>query len=434
MTTRLNKMKTENFKISIWVLFCVVFFLIISIGNLFSQVIIGNVFDCGNNDPIENVNIHVKGTSIGSSSNKFGFFEINYNFNKKEKQLLIISHLNYNEKIIDLNEGQIPDTLNICLESKAINLSETTISAGFTNVYGQHNYSILDFNFIDKNVLLLVLDYRKNAKDLILTNSLFDTISYLSSESLKKAINIYKDCMGKCHVVCKDTVYQIDYYDSILTINYPIPSGKFDETIGACLFESTEYLVFKTTSTEGFYNRFYAVNKEDHSTKLIHSALQSKKLKKRNAEINWILTHPYLYPHIHEAIFFEKKIMFQPSLLSMNKVGDSIYLFDHSNDSIDVYTDDLNYARSIKIKYHLNKKWNENIIIDQVANKAYTTITENNLETLYSIDLAKGSLVSEVKIPYVFPYKVAINDGYLFVLFKEFTNQAISKRIYRFKL
>ncbi|MEZ5149048.1 MAG: hypothetical protein R2759_18745 [Bacteroidales bacterium] len=256
----------------------------------------------------------------------------------------------------------------------------------------------------------------------------------MSNESLKKAVNIYKDCLEKCHLVCKDTVYQIDYYDSTLTINYPVSINKFNEAVNNCLFECSEYLVFKLSSNNGFNNEFYAVNKEDHSTRIIHSAMQSQKLKQLNNEIDWILSHPYLYTNVNEAILFEKRIMYKPSILSMNKVGDSIYLFDHSNDCIDVYSSNLDYIRSMNIYYHLNKNWNKKIIIDPVQNLAYTTITENNFEILYLINLGDGNINKRIRIPYIFPYKVKVNNGFLYVLFKESSNQPIVKKIYRCKL
>ena len=121
MALQSNKKKAGQFKITIWILYCVIFFFICSFKNLYSQVIIGTVHDCGNKKPIENANLHIKGTSIGITSNKFGFFEMNYNYNNIENQL-IISHIAYKEKIIELNENQIQDTLIICLESKSINL------------------------------------------------------------------------------------------------------------------------------------------------------------------------------------------------------------------------------------------------------------------------------------------------------------------------
>ncbi|MEZ5149047.1 MAG: hypothetical protein R2759_18740 [Bacteroidales bacterium] len=63
MALQSNKKKAGQFKITIWILYCVIFFFICSFENLYSQVIIGTVHDCGNKKPIENANLHIKDNS-----------------------------------------------------------------------------------------------------------------------------------------------------------------------------------------------------------------------------------------------------------------------------------------------------------------------------------------------------------------------------------
>jgi len=429
----IDKDKYGCHKITMKLTYLICFILMNSYGILHCQTIIGFVYDCNNGVQIENANLHIKNTNIGTSSNELGFFKLILDSLNKDKQL-IISHVAYKEITYELKNGLFQDTLNICLERNSINLNETTVTASFIDVLGHKNFSVLDFDVIETNVLLLINDYINTSINLVITNSVFDTIYCYSDEHLKKAKNIYKDCVGKCHLVCKDTVYQIDYYDSILTINYPISEQKFNEVVGNCLFETAEHLVFKTTSNKGFYNEFFAVNKENHSRKIIHSAMQSEKMKQLSSEINWILTHSYLYTNVNEAILFEKRIMYRPSILSMNKIGDSIYLFDFSNNCIDIYSSNLNNIRSVNIDYHKNRNWNEIIIIDQIENLAYTIMTENNFEVLYLINLLDGTISKKVRIPYIYPYKIKVNNGFLYVLFKESSNQPVVKKIYRKKI
>jgi hypothetical protein len=398
-----------------------------------AQALVGIIIDCSNKRPVENVNLTFKQTSAGTTTDNSGIFKINYGPSIKTNEL-IITHVAYYEKTIVLNRNVNRDTLHICLEPRSINLNEATITANKKQVFGQRNYSVLDFNFIDDNVLLLVFDYWNNSKELIYTTPIFDTICRLTNDSLNKATQIYKDCLGQCHLLCKNTAYQIDYIDSVLTINYPIAIDTFYKIVGNCLFESSDYLVFKSTSEEGFSNTFYAVNEKDHTSKFIYSAFQAQLLKNRDSQIVWILSHPEFYPHPENDIRFEKEIMFKPSVVSMHKVGDSIYLFDYSDDSTYVFSYTLDPVRSFKVKDNSNEKWNGNILIDPLASKAYTTIEENNLETLFGIDLVNGRLQREVVIPYVFPYKIAVNDGFLYVLYKESENPPVSKRIYRYKL
>jgi len=193
-------------------------------------------------------------------------------------------------------------------------------------------------------------------------------------------------------------------------------------------------MVFKSTTNDGFSNEFYAINSKELTKKTIYSGTDIEKQKHLNFEINYILKHSYLYTNVWEFIQFEKKVMYQPSTLSLINVGDTIYLFDHSLGNLDIYCNNLAYIRSIKIDYHLIHNWNKNIIHDQVENKVYTTITDDNFEVLYEISLIDGSIQARYKIPFLFPYKVMVNSGYVFVLYKEFTNQSFHKSIYSSKL
>lgn len=352
------------------VIFGFIFWCFFSIENVYNQNYIhGYVYDCESNEPVENANLQIYETTIGTSSSGTGFFKIKFDSNKKDLKL-IISHLGYNQTVYKLSNIKNSDSLNICLEPYSINLDETNITASIRNVLGKREFSILDFNFIGDKVLLLVMNYTNNTKQLVITNSLFDTISTFSNKSIKNAKVIYKDCLNICHLVCKDTVYQIEYYDSVLTINYPISFDKFNIAVKDCLFDFSEYLVFRKSLYEGFYNEFYAVNPKNHDIKIIYSAMQSEKLKDRNDEINWIWAHASLYRNVYAAIQFEKQIWSLPSLVSMDKIGDSIYLFDHSHACIDIYSSDFVKIRDIDIDYHSNTKWNKKIIIDQVDNKA----------------------------------------------------------------
>ncbi|MBN3034192.1 MAG: carboxypeptidase-like regulatory domain-containing protein [Bacteroidales bacterium] len=397
------------------------------------QEITGYVYDCRSRQPVENASVYFKNSNRGTTTLKSGFFALK-TAGIQDEYALIISHISYNKAVLDKNTAESGDTLNICLEPRLFNLDEAVISARKRSTIGRHNLSVIDFDFINENVLLLIRDHTNHRTELVLTNPVFDTIAILSTEDLNGAGSIEKDCLGYCHLLFKDYAIQIWNHDSTLSLSHKVSGEEFEAVDERCLFKTEEYLVFGYSSKEGFSNEFYAVNTRDQTTRIVYSGIQSEKLRKLNAQISFIMSHPDLYSDVSAAIHFEQKIMYRPSVVTMHKVGDTVYLFDYANDRIDLYSGSLEYVRSIQIGYHSDRNWNNKTIIDQVEGKAYTTITENNLEILYLIDLTDGNIERKATIPYVYPFKTMVNSGYVYVLFKGTMNQPVSKRLFKLKL
>lgn len=416
----------------IWIMLLIVIFAS-STYSLSGQIISGYVYDCKTHRPVENANVYFKSSTVGTTTNGFGYFKLYYEPDKKQAQL-IISHVSYSENMFQLVDVTFSDTLEICLQPKSIMLEEAEVTAKIENVIGERNISVIDFNFIDENVLLLVKNYSNLQSELIITNPVFDTISVLSGELLKGAKKIYKDCVGQCHLVFKDSVYQIDFDGVSLSLTYPIPTIQFYNSVSNCLFESEEYLVFFNTSLEGFHTDFYAVNTADNSTKMVYSDFQLQKLKQLNSDINFIWKYAYTYSDIYAALRFDQLIMYKPSVLSMKRVGDSVYLFNFSKDSIEIFSKNLDPKRSLNIDFHLKRNWSKELLYDYIENKMYTTYTENSHETLFWIDLIDGNIYERKRIPYLFPNKIMVSSGYLYVLYTDSANQSVFKKIVQIKL
>ncbi|MEZ5196407.1 MAG: carboxypeptidase-like regulatory domain-containing protein [Bacteroidales bacterium] len=400
--------------------------------HLLCQNVKGYVYNIVNYKPIENVNIYIPNSNIGTSTDKLGYFELTNNENLIN---LIISHISYENKKIEINTNSKIDTIVILLNPISIELQESVINANVENEISRDYLSVIDFNFINNNILILAKNFSNNNNELIVTNSVFDTIAIIRCELLNSAKKIYKDCLGRCHVINRDSAYQISFQDSILYLKYPTLKTKFFEVLQDCLFELDENIFFKTTSENGFFNEFYAINTTSKSKKIIYSGYEIEKLKQLNFEINWIKSHPHLYSNIYEAILFEKQIMFKPSDISLYNIGDSIYLFNHSKGNLDIYSDDIDYIRSIQINYHFNKNWKNKLIFDRTENKVYTTIAYNNFEELFEINLINGNIETKYKIPFLFPYKIMVNSGYVYFLCKDKKARNEHKKgIYSFKL
>lgn len=111
--------------------------------SLFAQVqIVGTIVNSENNQPLENVNITIVGTTLGTSSDSKGNFQLVGNFNKKDN--IKISHLGF--EIIEISLGNFQNDSIIKLQPKVLSSQSILISASI----GQEGFSPITFSKIKR--------------------------------------------------------------------------------------------------------------------------------------------------------------------------------------------------------------------------------------------------------------------------------------------
>ena len=118
----------------------------------------------------------------------------------------------------------------------------------------------------------------------------------------------------------------------------------------------------------------------------------------------------------------------------LEKIGDSIYLFDLGNDQLVVYNDQLKMYHEIPLTLHKNKNWRGEILIDRLDEKVYGVFDNGSKFELHEIGLHDGSTVNKQLIPLIYPEKLKINNGYIYFLYKETGNVWAKKELYRLKI
>jgi hypothetical protein len=231
----------------------------------------------------------------------------------------------------------------------------------------------------------------------------------------------------------KKNARQVIVKDSVLNLEFVVSSDKFHQTLDDCLFETRNYVVFEE-ELHDYYQRFYCLHKESGARRYILSADEIEKAKALNEEIVHILSHPEFYSDIGAAIRFEREIMFKPSLKVLKRIGDSVFYFNHISSSIDIYDNDLWYQSSVPIDYHEQRQWEKEILVDAIGQKAYTTFRYRGKYDLYEINLDDGSISYTMTIPFAFPYKIMINNGFLYALYRNRASSWDKKSLYWIRL
>jgi hypothetical protein len=390
----------------------------------------GRVTDATTGQPIGQVNILVNSPSHGVTTDGTGNFKIS---DFSLPATLVLSHIAYHTQTIVLRE--LPEkALTIRLNPKVNLLKETVITAEIQFAEEKEHITVMDFEFYGDHILILLYNHRKEHHELLLTGPYFDTVALSNGFGPKYGKQeLFKDCLGECHVLDDEKARQVIIDDTLLRLMHMIPIDRFHNIVDDCLFETPAYLVFEKEINR-FYHRFYSIHKSTGLKEELFTSIEGRKARDLSNRINYIVMHPQIFRNIPASIRFEEEVMYKPALLLLQKIHDTIYYFNHARSRIDVFDTTLEYHGSIPIDYHKHGRWEEEILIDEKAGKAYTTRRSWNYYELFDISLKDGTSRYVRKIPYLFPQKVMISDGFLYILNKQIASSWKEKNLYRLKL
>jgi hypothetical protein len=377
---------------------------------------------------VEDANIFIKDAGTGTVTDSSGFFYLKPDLNNFE---LTISHISYQTNILQFDLVEINKPLNIQLTPKSFELSEAVITAK-----RQYKYSVTDFHFIDTNILLLATKHKNKAYELSLISESFDTIAKLSHLPANRQGSIYKDCMGNCHVVLRDSAYQVFIENGQIQLIYPICVDRFYELMENCICATEKHLVFEKPELNPFLQTYFAVDKESHEVIEFISDFENDKMIALKDELKIIADNPEAFAGASRflAIEYAKQIAYKPMYSYVDIIGDTIYYFNHGNDRLELFSEKFERQKQTDISYHRQESWKSKIIIDKTSNKAYTIFTVGAKYQIHEINLQNGTTEMKQLIPLAYPEKLKINNGYVYFLYKEPGNIWARKELYRLKL
>lgn len=396
----------------------VLFILIILILVISNQVVSQNYYllkisikDGLNNNPIKNASIKIQSENTGVISSEYGYCELLVNTIPINVE---VSHVAYRKMIVTIKASQIHDTINVLLNPSTISLDEMNIYAKRLGVFIQPDYSIIDFDFLDEQLLILERNTAKLKETrLILMNTFFDTITILNLFKNKKPFAIYKGCLGQCHLLTKDSAYQVIFADTLLSIDNSLELSEFYEIMDDCLFSIDSLVFFKEKDKNGYSYAYYTVNAKNKEINTFIKSYDYERLQSLQESIDFLKKHPPACS-IFIAIDFEKRFMYQPFKQYLKLIDNSLYYFNHQNSTIDIYSKECDFIQNFNINYHQSIGWSSKILVDRIMGKAYTIIKNNILE----INLTNGETLSKVNIGLA--KKVLIHNGYAYVLKKDY--------------
>ena len=395
----------------------------------------GKVIDQVTKRPISNVNFSVKNSSVGTVSDNKGEYSF---YLDTIPSILTVSHISYETKRIILDTATYKMTLYIVPVVRQ--LKEVIISATpQETIFRDEHYAVLDYEIDSGYIYLLIYRNRFSRSELICRTPGGDTIAQSGLLPFNPK-SLLHDCLGYLHVLSSDSVYQVFRKEKMIRLIHPVTNKKYEEVLSDCIASTPEHLFFKRMTDYGLGTEFYTIDRKNNSRRWIAQVRDEKKAKmlRRNQEDAWMMMNPSQPDQTAQKMsesrdvtrstrdatvewYWVRKIIYPPIKSFLYRVGEFICIFNVPDKQMEFYDLEGNYSYKIELKTdHAGEgRWTNDILIDGITLKVFTTYLKNGILNLYEIDLNTGTLTKTLSSFHLFPQKLRIYDNYLYYLYDD---------------
>jgi len=400
----------------------------------------GKIINKQTNAPIEKVNLKVANSTQGTSTDKEGDFVLLLTTLPVN---IDITCIGYEPLSIEVQSVR-PKPLEIRLTPMSYSLEGVTISEKkVVPLYQDQDYSVLDYEIMDDNLLLLVFKYQLNKSVLLLLNRLGDTLAQALLPELPPD-RLFRDFFGNVHYFSKNRNAYQGYYDKshdTLTFPYQLPIDTLMQYLGNFQFVMNDRLYFQEKHNDGFSTWIGYFDKKNGKKYLMKES--DRQLAKTYYDKPYLKPDEALEPDDYDNykqdfgkramdLFYKPKCIARMIKLSENRIG----LFNCVTDTIEIRNSDWELIAMAPFDFHKETstnlltsvstalsgeewKWKWKIFADQHNGKVYTYFEKHGKIKLCNVDLNTGKLAAEYEIPLLFVKKINVYKGDAYFLYKE---------------
>jgi hypothetical protein len=299
-------------------------------------------------------------------------------------------------------------------------------------------YAVLDYHVGQGLIFLLVYKFRRARSELICQTLSGDTLLAPCPIHFKPT-GLYHDCLGNLHVLSKDSIYQVYLGNEIISLIYEYDIERFESSLVNCMIATEDAMYFRKQSPDRLSVDFLKVDRHSRQRQLFASTkdeVMGKVLRENPSDYAYLISDriPDGRENLVEYIWV-RKILYKPNRSMMHRMGDSLFVFNLSDTTVEVYDlqgqliDMISLADVGKIE----GTWTLDVYIDPATRQAYTSGIKNGIVTLYQIDLDRGELHRVMSTVHTFPEKLSIYNQNLFYLY-DLPGEADNKQLLRQRL
>ncbi|MCX6280903.1 MAG: carboxypeptidase-like regulatory domain-containing protein [Bacteroidetes bacterium] len=426
-------------------------------GTEFRGIIINEL----NSKPVPEANIRVSGTNKGTFTDKKGQFSLSIS---KLPSRIIISCIGYENSGYTIREVS-GKQVELHIRPVIYNLKEVEISSvKHAVVYQDRSYSVLDYELMDDNLLLIVFRNILKQSEIVLLTRNGDTLSVIDPPGLPPD-KLYEDFLSNVHYYSKEALtWQCFYNKENRSLGFlnATPADTLEKHIKPFLFRISGRLYFQEKILDGFGTKigYYSRNE---GKRYIKTCLYENKISEYfddqnfyrewnrvtgsfnaldSGEIGSPSEFDFSVSETEGGAYGKNEIRahrfeFYNMIFPLIKIhGDSLAFFNFGNDIIEILDRDGKTKRTVPINFHhevsvksrskkINSletsgwRWGTKILTDRSDQDVYTTFIKNGMVKICKIDLLTGKPGEETVLPFPFPEKIRIYKGEAYFLYKE---------------
>lgn len=396
-------------------------------------IVKGQVFDEYALFPLEGVSVFEKNNQQnGTITNEEGFFKINLS---NPNSILVFSYLGYEttyERVLpNLNELK-----TILLKPDIYQLPNVEISAELKlEPITDSQESIVDFVFWEEQILWLKKRGNKGYFLVLAEKSgqVIDEYS-LKGQKIRDLESVEKSCFGSLHLLCLNYGFQIDIVNNAIQLGEKYTRQNYDYFIKPCLAQIDNSVFFKKELSNGLVSEFYSADAGGKWHDVFKVAAQEELLRSYREDRGMIAhgqtvsnsgdintAENSIIRNAQEQSDFLSRILYKGIRIPLFKRNDTLLMFNYYENQIQFFDKFGNQLAARDINFHLNRKWDDNIIFDEKTGKLYAIFNNKNGRFLSRINTETGECAPPIHLESAFIKKMAVHDDVLYLLHVERT-------------
>ncbi len=401
----------------------------------------GKILDSSTSKPIANATILTENTG-GATTRRNGTFEINLS---DYPVILKISHLSYHPVEIIIN-SHLQSGMNIYLKAKTLKLDVVEVRGERIKRYYQDKlFYLIDYDFIEDDICLI--GYENNNLSLgrvLLMNQAEDTLAYLPADHPKR---VYRDVFDNLHLITKDSVYQLYYYQPEFYQLYPSHRDEVPIDLFQLKFVSGPKFLFKQTSDGGQAHEYYYIDtisktREDLKTVYNNDLYKSSTMAVRytppigklpgRAESRDMTTGSMEdLRDIYEAMVYDISIIHRPIYSLVFPKDTGFIIVDLVNNQINHFSEEFEFTEAVQTNFPEHKQIQKLVIQDPITLKLYWIHYKGSKVLLSEFDLYTGEITSILETP-SFPFieNIKIRNGIIWFTYQPRLGETV-RSLYR---
>ncbi len=203
-----------------------VFLLLLSSNTLGQNrhIIEGGIFEKESEMPLPGAHVLIDGTSFGTISGPDGSFRLS---TKDFPITLKVTHIGFEDRVFTVTEELKDQMLMLGMNFSAEMLEGVTITDKKAElIFKDVSYSVLDFEFHENGLMLLIFRNRLKRSELVLLSTMNDTLALLTKLP-GRALKLHRDCLDNIHYVAFDSAYQVLFTGTEIELVYPADISLF---------------------------------------------------------------------------------------------------------------------------------------------------------------------------------------------------------------